>query len=120
MIEEKVARRVEELVAKRVEEELEKRKDEIETEVLRRVEEAKRVMEQQMLHELELQRQAEMEAQKLKEVKLVFIFRFRRHLCLTCHLYLSDECSAVTFCSGLQECLVVGVWYLFIFYVLPG
>ncbi len=34
---------MEELVAKRVEEELEKRKDEIEAEVLRRVEEAKKV-----------------------------------------------------------------------------
>ena len=68
LIEEEVARRVEELVAKRVEEELEKRKDEIEAEVLRRVEEAKRIMEKQMLQELEKQREAELEAQKLKEV----------------------------------------------------
>lgn len=68
MIEEEVARRVEELVAKRVEEELEKRKDEIENEVLRRVEEAKHIMEVQMLNELETQRQAEVEAQKRKEV----------------------------------------------------
>ena len=49
LIEEETARRVEELVAKRVEEELEKRKDEIEREVLRRVEEAKRIMEKQLL-----------------------------------------------------------------------
>ena len=68
LIEEEVARRVEELVAKRVEEELEKRKEEIEAEVLRRVEEAKKIMEQQMLNELESQRQAELEAQKQKEV----------------------------------------------------
>lgn len=68
LIEEEVARRVEELVAKRVEEELERRKDEIEAEVLRRVEEAKRIMEKQMLEELEQQREAELEAQRLKEV----------------------------------------------------
>lgn len=43
LIEEETAKRVQELVAKRVQEELEKRKDEIEAEVLRRVEEAKKV-----------------------------------------------------------------------------
>lgn len=42
-MEEETTKRVEELVAKRVQEELEKRKDEIEAEVLRRVEEAKKV-----------------------------------------------------------------------------
>lgn len=70
LIEEETARRVEELVAKRVEEELEKRKDEIEREVLRRVEEAKRIMEKQLLEELERQRQAELAAQKAREVTL--------------------------------------------------
>lgn len=68
LIEEETARRVEELVAKRVEEELEKRKDEIEREVLRRVEEAKRIMEKQLLEELERQRHAELAAQKAREV----------------------------------------------------
>ncbi|XP_043927893.1 arginine and glutamate-rich protein 1 [Protopterus annectens] len=67
LIEEETARRVEELVAKRVEEELEKRKDEIEREVLRRVEEAKRIMEKQLVEELERQRQAELAAQKARE-----------------------------------------------------
>lgn len=61
---------MEELVAKRVEEELEKRKDEIEREVLRRVEEAKRIMEKQLLEELERQRHAELAAQKAREVTL--------------------------------------------------
>lgn len=51
-----------------MEEELEKRKDEIEREVLRRVEEAKRIMEKQLLEELEKQRQAELFAQKAREV----------------------------------------------------
>ncbi|EMP39491.1 Arginine and glutamate-rich protein 1 [Chelonia mydas] len=69
LIEEETARRVEELVAKRVEEELEKRKDEIEREVLRRVEEAKRIMEKQLLEELERQRQAELAAQKAREAE---------------------------------------------------
>lgn len=53
-----------------MEEELEKRKDEIEREVLRRVEEAKRIMERQLLEELERQRQAELSAQKAREVTL--------------------------------------------------
>ena len=44
------------MVALRVAEELEKRKDEIEAEVLRRVEEAKQIMEKQMLEELERRR----------------------------------------------------------------
>lgn len=70
LIEEETARRVEELVARRVEEELEKRRDEIEREVLRRVEEAKRIMEAQLLQELERQRQAELNAQKAREVTL--------------------------------------------------
>lgn len=61
---------MEELVARRVEEELEKRRDEIEREVLRRVEEAKRIMEAQLLQELERQRQAELSAQKAREVTL--------------------------------------------------
>ena len=43
LVEEETAKRVEQLVAERVAEELERRKDEIEAEVLRRVEEAKKV-----------------------------------------------------------------------------
>lgn len=70
LIEEETARRVEELVARRVEEELEKRREEIEREVLRRVEEAKRIMEAQLLQELERQRHAELNAQKAREVTL--------------------------------------------------
>ena len=70
LIEEEVAKRVEALVAQRVAEELEKRKDEIEAEVLRRVDEAKREMEQQMLEEMEQKREAEILAQKKKEVGL--------------------------------------------------
>lgn len=63
------------MVAKRVEEELERRKDEIEAEVRRRVEEAKKIMEKQMLEELERQREAELEAQKMKEVMKSFTLR---------------------------------------------
>jgi len=70
LIEEEVARRVEEIVAKRVEEEMEKRKEEIEAEVLRRIEDAKRAMEAEMLAELERKRQAELKAQQIKEVQL--------------------------------------------------
>ena len=74
MVEEVAAKRLEELVAKRVEEELEKRKDEIEAEVLRRVEEAKRLMEQQMLEELAEKRKQQEQEQKKCEVVT----------CLTC------------------------------------
>lgn len=69
LIEEEVARRVEQLVSKRVEEELEKRKEEIEAEVERRIEVAKRIMEKELLEEMERKRQAELEAQRIKEVK---------------------------------------------------
>ena len=66
-------RRIEELVAKRVEEELEKRKDEIEREVLRRVEEAKKIMEETMMKELEVRKQEQLEEAKKREV---FILSF--------------------------------------------
>lgn len=76
LIEEEVAKRVESLVAERVQQELERRKDEIEAEVMRRVEEAKRVMEKEMLEEMERKRQAEIQAQKQKEVKYCIIIPF--------------------------------------------
>lgn len=63
-----------------MEEELEKRKDEIEREVLRRVEEAKRIMERQLLEELERQRQAELAAQKAREVTLSRLERSPPHI----------------------------------------
>ena len=56
------------MVAKRVEEEIAKRKDEIDSEVLRRVEEAKQIMEKQMLEEFEKRRQEHLEEQQIKEV----------------------------------------------------
>ena len=56
------------LVEQRVEEELARRKDEIEAEVLRRIAEARRAMEQAMLAELEAKRQAELEVQRAREV----------------------------------------------------
>jgi len=71
LVEDETAKRIEEMVAKRVEEELEKRKDEIEAEVLRRVEEAKRIMEKQMLAEMERRRISELEEQKRKEVTFI-------------------------------------------------
>lgn len=57
------------MVAKRVDEELAKHKDEIDTEVMRRVEEAKKVMEKQMLEEFERRKNEQMEALRQKEVK---------------------------------------------------
>ncbi|GBP88449.1 UPF0430 protein CG31712 [Eumeta japonica] len=78
VVEEEAAKRIELLVKKRVEEELEKRKDEIEQEVAKRVEEAKRKMEKEMMEELERQREEqrreelarqEEEARKRKELE---------------------------------------------------
>ena len=56
------------MVSKRVEQELERRRDEIEAEVLRRVEEAKKVMEAQMLEEMEKRKQEQLEEAKRREV----------------------------------------------------
>ena len=68
IVEEETVKRIEEMVALRVAEELEKRKDEIEAEVLRRVEEAKQIMEQQMLQELERRRKERLEEENRREV----------------------------------------------------
>ena len=68
-IEDAANRRIEELVAQRVAEELERRKDEIEAEVLRRVEEAKKIMEQQMLEEIERRKQEQIEEARKREVR---------------------------------------------------
>ena len=56
-------------MAQRVAEELERRKDEIEAEVLRRVEEAKKIMEQQMLEEIERRKQEQIEEARKREVR---------------------------------------------------
>lgn len=69
MVEEETAKRIEELVKKRVEEELEKRKEEIEAEVLRRVEEAKKIMERHMMEEMERRREQQLEEEKKREVR---------------------------------------------------
>jgi arginine/glutamate-rich protein 1 len=59
------------MVSKRVEEELERRRDEIEAEVLRRVEEAKKVLEAQMLEEMEKRKQEQLEEAKRREVRIL-------------------------------------------------
>lgn len=68
IVEEETVKRIEEMVALRVAEELEKRKDEIEAEVLRRVEEAKQIMEKQMLEELDKRRKERLEEENRREV----------------------------------------------------
>ncbi|KAI8427557.1 hypothetical protein MSG28_002065 [Choristoneura fumiferana] len=87
VVEEEAAKRIELLVKKRVEEELEKRKDEIEQEVAKRVEEAKRKMEKEMMEELERQREQqrreelarqEEEARKRKELEDIMAENNRR------------------------------------------
>lgn len=77
LVEEETQKRVEEMVAKRVEEQLAKRKDEIDAEVMKRVEEAKTVMEKQMMEEFEKRRQEHLEEQQMKEVKNYFKIYFK-------------------------------------------
>ena len=67
--------RIEQMVAKRVEEELERRKEEIETEVLRRVSEARVIMEQQMMEELEKRRQDQLAESKRREVRVKAMYQ---------------------------------------------
>ena len=78
-IQEEANKRIEEMVSKRVEEELERRKDEIEAEVLRRVEEAKKVLEAQMLEEMEKRKQEQLEEAKRREVRVITV-RFTVYL----------------------------------------
>jgi len=75
-IEEEANKRIEELVAKRVAEELERRREEIEAEVSRRVEEAKRAMEAKMLEDMERQKQEQIEETRRREVRLEFFLRW--------------------------------------------
>ncbi len=70
LVEEETAKRIEEMVAKRVEEELERRRDEIEEEVLRRVNNAKIALEQEMMEELQRQKAAQLEAERVREVSI--------------------------------------------------
>lgn len=54
-------------------EELELRRDEIEAEVLRRVDAAKKIMEAQMLEEMERRKQEQLEEARRREVNLVLV-----------------------------------------------
>ena len=72
-IEEEANKRIEELVAKRVEEELERRRDEIEAEVMRRVEEAKKIMEAKMMEEMERRKKEQQEEIDRREVRILLL-----------------------------------------------
>ena len=72
-IEEEANKRIEELVAKRVEEELERRREEIEAEVMRRVEEAKKIMEAKMMEEMERRKQEQLEEARRREVRILLL-----------------------------------------------
>ena len=72
-IEEEANKRIEELVAKRVEEELERRRDEIEAEVMRRVEEAKKIMEAKMMEEMEKRKKEQQEEIDRREVRILLL-----------------------------------------------
>ena len=72
-IEEEANKRIEELVAKRVEEELERRREEIEAEVMRRVEEAKKIMEAKMMEEMERRKKEQQEEINRREVRILLL-----------------------------------------------
>lgn len=90
LVEEETAKRIEELVNKRVEDELEKRKDEIEREVAKRVEEAKQIMERQMMEEMEKRREKQLLEEKHREVRNVYVYRKY------------DQCGIVSFNWGYK------------------
>lgn len=79
-IEEETQRRIDELVAERVAAEIQKRKVEIEEEVLKRVEEAKRVMERQLVEEMERKQKQQEEEEERKKVSTSFISFHTRQL----------------------------------------
>lgn len=102
MIEDEAARRIEFMVKRRVEEELEKRKDEIETEVARRVEAAKIQMEREMMLELEKRRETAREEERKREVNILLFTTYTHHtppdsferhfyFCLSNDLVFSDK-----------------------------
>lgn len=79
-IEEETQRRIDELVAERVAAEIQKRKAEIEEEVLKRVEEAKRVMERQLVEEMERKQKQQEEDEERKKVSSIFISSHAKQL----------------------------------------
>lgn len=72
-IEEETQRRIEDVVMKRVEEELAKRKIDVDEEVMRKVEEAKKHVEHHLEGEYERRTKEIAEQFKLKEVRFHFI-----------------------------------------------
>ena len=53
---------------------MERRREEIETEVLKRVEEAKKIMETQMMEELEKRKQEQLLEDQKREVRISLLF----------------------------------------------
>ncbi len=77
-IEEETHRRIEDVVNKRVEEELAKRKIDIDEEVMKKVEEAKKNVQQHLQIEYERKEEEILEKYKLKEVRnhLFYLFLY--------------------------------------------
>jgi len=73
-IEEETQRRIEDVVMKRVEEELAKRKIDVDEEVMRKVEEAKKHVEHHLEGEYERRTKEIAEQFKLKEVRILILF----------------------------------------------
>ena len=71
-MDEEVEARVAKMMAQRLADEIELRKDEIEAEVQRRVVEARKLMEKELIDEFEKQKQAEFKRQLEKEVGCVY------------------------------------------------
>lgn len=108
LIEEQTAKRIEETVNQRVQEELDKRKDEIENEVLRRIEEAKKAMEAEMMKEIEKRRLELLEEEQKREVgnhfnietSLFLDIKYMskvQAMCLLLHTSSSDLASICTY-----------------------
>lgn len=93
-IEEETQRRIEDVVMKRVEEELAKRKIDVDEEVMRKVEEAKKHVEHHLEGEYERRTKEIAEQFKLKEVNCIFI---NVTIALSCNTYITImKCELIT------------------------
>ena len=107
-IEEETHRRIEDVVNKRVEEELAKRKIDIDEEVMKKVEEAKKHVQQHLQIEYERKEEAIIDKYKLKEVNMQYIFSLFYDLCTEVQFQtLSLECNTNIISSVL--CCQMGV-----------
>ena len=123
-IEEETQRRIDELVAERVAAEIQKRKSEIEEEVLKRVEEAKRVMERQLVEEMERKQKQQEEEEERKKVSAKFNSFHTKQLTFFCSssLVIKSEllCDLSSFVSSIDNLLFKWAFKMYFSFLCGG